>query len=382
MVIEKAAISDAEEILSLQKLAYTSEAELYNDFTIPPLFQSLEEITDELSKLFFLKVVMDWKIVGSVRAYLKENTCYIGRLIVHPDYQNRGIGKKMMKAIEKCFAGARYELFTGHMSSKNISFYEKLGYKRFKTEKVSEDLQFVYMEKEAGVQIVDRMENVKNHFEEEAKKYDGVIKNLIPYYYQMVEAIVNTLPFRHSDNIEVLDLGCGTGTVSRMVKDVFPEARLTCLDIADNMLQMARLKMANSSDVTYINIDFYHFDFDKQYNAVVSSLALHHLVTDKDKLDFYKKIYSGIKQSGVFVNADVVLASTDILQQRYMEYWKRFMYKGVSSEEMDNIWIPKYYEEDRPVSLMKHFDILKEAGFNTIDVVWKYYNFAVYMAVK
>jgi len=149
MVIEKATISDAEEILSLQKLAYKSEAELYNDFSIPPLVQSLEELTDDLKKLFFLKVVTDGRIIGSVRAYSKDNVCYIGRLIVHPDYQNRGIGKEIMNAIEKCFKGARYELFTGHLSKKNITFYEKLGYKKFMTENVRDNLLFVYMEKEA-----------------------------------------------------------------------------------------------------------------------------------------------------------------------------------------------------------------------------------------
>jgi hypothetical protein len=44
MEIEKATVFDAEEILTLQKLAYQSEAEIYNDFNIPPLVQTLESI--------------------------------------------------------------------------------------------------------------------------------------------------------------------------------------------------------------------------------------------------------------------------------------------------------------------------------------------------
>ena len=229
---------------------------------------------------------------------------------------------------------------------------------------------------------MNSMEQVKNHFEEEAQEFDGIIKNLIPYYHQMVEALVSALPFEHSADIEVLDLGCGTGTISRAVKDAYPGARLTCIDIADNMLQMARLKLADAPETLYVNRDFYHFDFDRQYDAVVSSLALHHLVTLEDKLDFYKKIYSGIKGRGIFVNADVVLASTEVHQQRYMERWKTFMCRGVSRDEVENKWIPKYYEEDRPASLVEHFDMLRKSGFGTVDVVWKYYNFAVYLAVK
>lgn len=229
---------------------------------------------------------------------------------------------------------------------------------------------------------MNKMDRIKNHFEEEAEQYDGIIKNLIPYYHQMVEAIVNTLPFEYTANIEVIDLGCGTGTVSQAVKNAYPKAKLTCLDIADNMLKIAGSKLIDDLDTIFINRNFYDFNFEKQYDAIVSSLALHHLVASEDKLDFYKKIYSGLKTGGIFINADVVLASTDVLQNLCMEQWKNFMLRNIPKDEVESKWIPNYYNEDRPVSLMEHFEMLKEAEFKTMDVVWKYYNFAVYMAMR
>lgn len=142
---------DLDEILELQKLAYKSEAEIYNDFTIPPLTQTLEDLEQEAKESIILKVVEDGRIAGSVRAFKKDGTCYIGRLIVHPEYQNKGIGRKLMASVEKCFKGVRYELFTGHLSEKNLALYEKLGYKRFREEKINDGLEFVYLEKKAGV---------------------------------------------------------------------------------------------------------------------------------------------------------------------------------------------------------------------------------------
>ena len=68
MFVEKAAIENAEEILNLQKIAYISEAEIIDDFTIPPLHQTYGEILSEFSRQIFLKVVKDNKIIGSVRA--------------------------------------------------------------------------------------------------------------------------------------------------------------------------------------------------------------------------------------------------------------------------------------------------------------------------
>ncbi len=149
MIIKKAEVSDAEEILSLQKLAYKSEAELYNDFNIPPLVQTLEEINKEFKTHIFLKVIENKEIFGSVRALqINDETCYIGRLIVHPDFQNQGIGTELMKEIEDNFNECqRFELITGHKSHKNIKLYEKLGYTKFKTEKLTENLNLVYLEK-------------------------------------------------------------------------------------------------------------------------------------------------------------------------------------------------------------------------------------------
>jgi len=149
MIVEQAKVEDAEEILKLQKLAYQSEAEIYNDYSIPPLIQSIEEIEAEFEHQIFLKASVDnGKITGSVRAYESQGTCFIGRLIVHPDFQNKGIGTSLMHEMERRFGQAgRFELFTGHLSKRNIYLYQKLGYRTFKREKVNENLELVYMEK-------------------------------------------------------------------------------------------------------------------------------------------------------------------------------------------------------------------------------------------
>lgn len=149
MVITEANISDAQEILLLQKKAYMSEAEIYNDFLIPPLVQTMDEIKKEFEKSIFLKAVDSGRIIGSVRASSDDSkTCYIGKLIVHPDFQNQGIGTDLMNEIEALFGDCNsFELFTGHKSWKNIKLYEKLGYSRYKMEKITDNLHFIYFRK-------------------------------------------------------------------------------------------------------------------------------------------------------------------------------------------------------------------------------------------
>lgn len=153
MEIMFANINDSSEILDLQKLSFRQEAEIYDDFTIPPLTQTIEEINNEFDDNTILKAVIDNKIVGSVRACVKNKRCYIGKLIVHPDLQNKGMGTKLMNKIEKHFEDQGiniFELFTGEKSQKNIYLYEKLGYKIFKTEKMKNNANIVYMVKQIG----------------------------------------------------------------------------------------------------------------------------------------------------------------------------------------------------------------------------------------
>ena len=148
MIIEQATKEDAEEILALQKLAYLSEAEIYDDFSIPPLLQTLEETKAEFNTQVFLKILDKDRIIGSIRACLDHGTCYIGKLIVHPDFQNRGLGARLMNEIETRFKQAnRFELFTGHKSERNLHLYRKLGYKIFSREKATDNLTMVFMEK-------------------------------------------------------------------------------------------------------------------------------------------------------------------------------------------------------------------------------------------
>ncbi len=226
------------------------------------------------------------------------------------------------------------------------------------------------------------MDKIKKHFEAEAQEFDAIIRRLIPYYPQMLEAVMVALPFEPSQAINVIDLGCGTGTMAQLVKSVYPKASLTCVDLAENMLAMAQAKLGAESEVRYQLANFESYEFDASYDAILSSLALHHLVSDADKISFYTRVYQGLKPNGVFYNADVVLGPSAFLQRQYMAQWRKFMRRQVSDEEIEQKWIPKYYEEDRPAILRDQLAWLQEIGFVEVEVIWKYYNFAVYGGSK
>lgn len=148
MIIQKAVLEDIEEILNVQKEAFLSEAKVYDDYTLHPLVETLEEALEDFKVKEIFKAVIDHQIVGAVRVLLKDDTCHIGMLFVHPEFQGRGIGTKLLHEVERILKHYnRLELFAGAMSLDNIRLYERLGYKKFKTAKYSEKADIVYMEK-------------------------------------------------------------------------------------------------------------------------------------------------------------------------------------------------------------------------------------------
>ena len=149
LIITKAVKNDLPIILDIQRKAFLEVAKTFNLQSMPQIEQTLESLTAEFKNCTILKASIATTIVGSVRAYNKNDTCYISRLIVLPKYQNKGIGKALMNEIENQFQNIvnRYELFTGSRDRRNQYLYNQLGYKSFKTEKHNSEISFVYMEK-------------------------------------------------------------------------------------------------------------------------------------------------------------------------------------------------------------------------------------------
>jgi GNAT superfamily N-acetyltransferase len=165
--------SDAPEILALQKIAYQSEAELYGDNSLPAMYQTLRELEEDFERIpdrvaalasgqppvgesrppaeriFFLKAVVNGKIIGSVRGYAIGDTAHLRRMIVHPYFRGRGIGRRLLKEIENAFPEVtHFEAKTGHQSKQNLLRLTRSGYKVFRTEPFTEDINWVYLRKD------------------------------------------------------------------------------------------------------------------------------------------------------------------------------------------------------------------------------------------
>ncbi|KZX14900.1 8-demethylnovobiocic acid C(8)-methyltransferase [Methanobrevibacter cuticularis] len=221
------------------------------------------------------------------------------------------------------------------------------------------------------------MEETKERFEKTAKEYDDRIIKIIPSYNDMIEALTNSIPFSENKDINILDLGCGTGAITAKIKEKFPNSHVTCLDLAENMIEIAKFKLKKYDNIEFIIGDFSNFDFKDKYDVVVSSLAIHHIETKKGKKELFEKIFSSLKDGGAFYNADVVLGSTDFSTHINNEVWKNNLKKNFNEKEVKEL-VSNQDKVDIPSKLIDQLKWFEEIGFKDTDVTWKYYGHAVY----
>ncbi|MCR2783357.1 MULTISPECIES: GNAT family N-acetyltransferase [unclassified Microbacterium] len=123
---------DAGEVLTLQRAAFVQEAIIYGAPDMPPLTQTLDELTAELATNLGCVALAGTRIVGAVRARRDGDLLLIGRLAIAPDQQGSGIGTKLLAAVEergRQVGATTAELFTGSLSEANLRLYEREGYR-------------------------------------------------------------------------------------------------------------------------------------------------------------------------------------------------------------------------------------------------------------
>ena len=121
--------ADAGEVMTLQRAAFVSEAQIYGSVDTPAFTQTLDEVRAELSDCTGWTARVDGRLVGALRGRLDGDLLLIGRIAIAPDMQGEGIGRRLLETAEQRSAAAEAELFTGSLSEANIRLYESCGYR-------------------------------------------------------------------------------------------------------------------------------------------------------------------------------------------------------------------------------------------------------------
>lgn len=104
----------------------------------------------------------------------------------------------------------------------------------------------------------------------------------------------------------ILELGTGTGETARRVLEMFPEARLTGIDVSEEMLARAEQVLPAEQIEGLFVRGIQDALPEGPFDLVVSALAVHHLA-DPAKSDLFRRTAAVTRHGGRFVLGDVVV---------------------------------------------------------------------------
>jgi tRNA (cmo5U34)-methyltransferase len=224
----------------------------------------------------------------------------------------------------------------------------------------------------------EKVEEMAAFFNARAAGYDEYIRdNIFPdaAFTQFYKAVSS--PIEKTDEpLRVLDLGCGTGLELEALFQRVPNALVTGIDLAEDMLELLRQRyVTHASQITLVADSFLTMPFERQaYDHIISAMSLHHILHDT-KRELYAKIHAALRPGGKYVEGDSVIP-----------------------EEMEPEFLDEYYEEaatvppapdgryhiDIPFSIATQRSLLLETGFRDFQLLWQkdstaVWNIAVYV---
>jgi tRNA (cmo5U34)-methyltransferase len=209
-------------------------------------------------------------------------------------------------------------------------------------------------------------------FDATASFYDANRSRLIPGCDTFYRYAIDLIP-AHAQHI--LDLGAGSGLLTVLIHNRFPEARIHLIDFSGPMLELAKRRFGNASFAIYEQADYVKATFPMNLDAVVSSLSIHHL-DHADKREIFCKTYAALAPGGRFINADQVAGPTPNLDERYRTLWlEQVRIAGATQEQIQASLYRQ--QEDRCASVEVQLQWLREAGFRDADCWYKENRFAV-----
>jgi tRNA (cmo5U34)-methyltransferase len=219
------------------------------------------------------------------------------------------------------------------------------------------------------------MADVKTFFDTVSDAYDTLIQVAIPRCQEILSLVGFYLPEDFQPRT-ILELGSGTGNLTRLLATRWPETPITTVDISAEMLQRTRSNLP-SAQLTLLESSFESLELlDGQYDLIASSFAIHHL-PDAEKIRLVGKMSRWLRPGGYLMWADAFCGADARLQQAHIRLYEQFARSQGALESQIAQWQAHREAHDHYASLDDCQVWLRAAGFESVDVLWRFSCFAL-----
>ena len=210
--------------------------------------------------------------------------------------------------------------------------------------------------------------------------YNDIIARLVSPYPEMVWTLFHYLPNEFQPS-RILELGCGTGNLTKAIRGKWPAARITAVDESAEMLRLT-VKRVGGENLEALEARFESLSFATgSFELITSSLALHHL-PENDFRKLLSDCGEWLTTGGYIGVLDCVRARSDRLYLKAKQHWIQLAERhGITAEEMREQLAHHRTHDHYPV-LVDIPGWLEDAGFVDPEILWRNSIWAVWQAQK
>lgn len=211
-----------------------------------------------------------------------------------------------------------------------------------------------------------------------AKEYDKKIKQTLPYHEEFYRQITDVVKYRFNNKVSWLDVGCGTGKMSKLGLEL--SNKFVLLDNNSDMLDIAR-SQTNSDNAEFILKSSSDMEYTNAFDVVTAVQTFHYLSAD-ERRKAIGKCYNALKSSGIFITFENFAPDTKIGTKLYLNRWKQYQISQGKTEQESQEHISRYGNDYFPITIDEHKKLLKDCGFKVVELLWCSYMQAGLMGVK
>lgn len=225
---------------------------------------------------------------------------------------------------------------------------------------------------------------IKKQFEFDesvASVFDDMLERSIPFYKDVINLICDFIKLHVKDDALIVDLGCSTANTLLHLYQKSHSYNLVGIDNSKAMLENAKKKvMAYGASIELIEADITEYEL-KNVDIVIANYMLQ-FIRPLKRGDFVKSVYNGLNEDGIFIFSEKIIFDDKVLNKQMIDlYYKFKKSQGYSEfeisqkrEALENVLIPYSEEENR--------QMIKDAGFKSVETIFKYGNFVTFLAKK
>ena len=216
--------------------------------------------------------------------------------------------------------------------------------------------------------------SVSRHLGIDLSDYDARIRTFIPGYEAMLDAVAGAL---RGDERLIVDLGIGTGALAERCLARARHARVVGVDLDGGMLAAAAARLGTRATLTrgsFLRAAIPRCD------AIVASLALHHVRTRPAKRGLYARLRAALLPRGRVIIADCYPAADPLLARAQRDAWSAHLRRTYTAPATSG-YFRAWSAEDVYVPLRAELALLIAAGLRP-EVAWRSGAFAVISAAR